>query len=235
MVLLAVLAILIWYAHDSAENPKDVGDGLSIFLIVINGHLMLVAIVTMSQFYYAKPVSVEQTTKFQEALKEVSMLEYSELQELVNEMSEWDRYYIFKASGLLRVEHMGKFDEQLRLSKRRSGDSDNNSSSGSQGKQKQADEQKLVEAPPPSVEEALPSPVKREDGKSERQAGGDSTRASSGITEPIFPEVPPDSHITPRSSARIWQGGLSTPRVIATPVETPATTPRDPPTPRRVR
>ena len=118
MVLLAVLAILVWYSYESAEDPDTIGKELSVCLILVNAHFLVVAILLVLEQYLQKPASASATHNFLEGIKEISKLSNEDVNVLVNHLSEWDRYYVFETSALIRVEHMGLSQERKRVAKR---------------------------------------------------------------------------------------------------------------------
>jgi len=209
MILLAVLAILIWYAHDAAEDPESISDDLSYLVIIINGHLLGIGLCLMVAMFLKKPVSTEQSQQWHEAWKSFALMSNTELNSFVNTLTEWDQFYFTEASSTIRVEFMGKTDERKRA---------------------------MVHAPQAHLHDvAPPPPPKGSDGNDANKkldassSGGTSLEpAEEPIPQeahllPIFDEVPPDSHITPRSSPR-WNG-VSTPRITSM---TPPVTPRTP-------
>jgi hypothetical protein len=221
MILLAVLAILIWYAHDAVDNPSQIDNDLSILLIVVNATMIAVCLITVISLFLSKPHTMDVTDKIRGAFKSLAVMSNKDLHEWLCMLSEWDRFYLVEATALIRVEQLLQ-SERWRVTEKAS-----KVRSGTEKLDDHIREEKERENSGTLMESYHPpDPVKQVAAASEMLHV-----ALEDPTERYF-DAPVDSHVNPRNTPRIWQRGVSTPRVDVWSNPNTPRTPRGEMTPR---
>jgi len=202
MVMLAVIAIMIWFAHDSAEDPKQVDNDLSFFLILVNAHLITIFVAMVYQIRKRKSVSLPESERSLQAMTSLGKLDNEAFNKFVNQLNEWDLWYIFESTEVIRVEYMGIDGGRTRASPHNNAQSQFSSDAD-------------ADPPPPPQENVVPKDKQFANAVMQTEAA---LTLSSGDAF----DIPPDLHASPQCSPRSVTC-LTSPRAPATPPMSPRT------------
>jgi len=123
MMLLAVLSLLIWFAHDAVDDAlaDEISKDISLALVALHAHIIaIVACVMMVIFRQRHPIGLPTTQKMLEAIASLSTLNEYDMNVFVNRMSEWDRFFLIQSTTSIRVEFLGESSGKKRASARES-------------------------------------------------------------------------------------------------------------------